>query len=91
MKIESLDQLREILINGDITPAQASKVLIKSLGLTDVVIGQPVTMSINEVIEKIDTLMNNEGDVFLINLNQVRNGRIEEFNFKHLTYGIPTW
>ena len=56
MKINSIEELEELLNNEKVTPNQANKILIKSLGLLDVSFGEE-KLSKESVLKEIEVLI----------------------------------
>ena len=85
MKINSIEELEELLKNDQVTPNQANKILIKSLGLLDVSFGEE-KLTKESVLKEIEVLKqcleHNEKPLF--SLAQIQDSQIKEFNIKQI-------
>jgi hypothetical protein len=85
MKINSIEELEELLNNEQVTPNQANKILIKSLGLLDVSFGEE-KLSKESVLKEIEVLKVclNHNEIPLFSLAQIQDSQIKEFNIKQI-------
>jgi len=85
MIISSIEQLEELLNNKQVTPNQANKILIKSLGLLDVSFGK-TELSKKSVMNEIEVLKQclEHNEIPLFSLAQIQDSEIKEFNIKQI-------
>jgi hypothetical protein len=85
MKINSIEELEELLNNDQVTPNQANKILIKSLGLLDVSFGEE-KLTKESVLKEIEVLKQclEHNEIPLFSLSQIQDSQIKEFNIKQI-------
>lgn len=85
MIISSIERLEELLNNKQVTPNQANKILIKSLGLLDVSFGK-TELSKESVLKEIEVLKQclEYNEIPLFSLAQIQDSEIKEFNIKQI-------
>ena len=85
MEINNINELEQLLLIDKITPNQANKILIKSLGLLDVSFGEE-KLSKESVLKEIEVLKQclEHNQVPLFSLSQIQDSQIKEFNIKQI-------
>jgi hypothetical protein len=85
MKINSIEELEELLNNDQVTPNQANKILIKSLGLLDVSFGEE-KLTKESVLKEIEVLKQclEHNEIPLFSLSQIQDDGVREFNIKQI-------
>ena len=85
MIINNIEELEELLNNEQVTPNQANKILIKSLGLLDVSFGEE-KLSKESVLKEIEALKVclEHNEIPLFSLSQIQDSEIKEFNIKKI-------
>jgi hypothetical protein len=85
MEINNINELEQLLLIDKITPNQANKILIKSLGLLDVSFGEE-KLSKESVLKEIEVLKQclEHNEVPLFSLSQIQDSQIKEFNIKQI-------
>ena len=85
MEINNINELEQLLLIDKITPNQANKILIKSLGLLDVSFGEE-KLSKESVLKEIEVLKQclEHNEIPLFSLSQIQDSQIKEFNIKQI-------
>jgi hypothetical protein len=85
MEINNINELEQLLLIDKITPNQANKSLIKSLGLLDVSFGEE-KLSKESVLKEIEVLKQclEHNEIPLFSLSQIQDSQIKEFNIKQI-------